>query len=60
LHSDGSGPPPPSDCAGSPASCPTYQTHATSAHRRGVVDPLAGDDQLTADQQLTPGYNSAV
>jgi amino acid transporter len=30
------------------------------AHRRGVVDPLAGDDQLTADQQLTPGYNSAV
>jgi amino acid transporter len=30
------------------------------AHRRGVVDPLAGDDQLVANPELRPGYNSAV
>lgn len=30
------------------------------ARHRGVIDPLAGDDQLTADRQLRPGYDAAV
>ena len=30
------------------------------AHRRGVIDPLAGDDQLVANRELRPGYNTAV
>ena len=30
------------------------------AHRRGVIDPLAGDDQLIANRELRPGYNTAV
>lgn len=30
------------------------------AHSRGVIDPLAGDDQLVANRELRPGYNTAV
>jgi amino acid transporter len=30
------------------------------AHHRGVIDPLAEDDQLIADHELRPGYDAAV
>jgi amino acid transporter len=30
------------------------------AHKRGVIDPLAGDDQLTADRELRPTYDPTV
>ena len=30
------------------------------AHKRGVVDPLTGDDQLIANRELRPGYDPAV
>jgi amino acid transporter len=30
------------------------------AHHRGVIDPLAEDDQLIGNRELRPGYNTSV